>query len=395
MKTLNLFYCTLVLGVFLTSGCENEENATELPDKILTVEQEESILLNFGDFNSFIQTFKLGQEYATESYSVAQLPLDNKEFTNFLNELDIELPVVLGDIFSVVLFTDKISEFDPTSDANTQALCLYYLKDGLANLSFYRKQNNRFNSDPVLTAGTQGAISSTLKYLLHHQTSTKDNPGYLVILNYEYDLSNIKWQFESIGLYADEARRKAYKGLITTRGKPCDCPVVEPPPNCHFNYQTCDYTFDDDCRAGQTEFAGNLVSNMGSDTVWTAHDTILHFSLRDNVLVSLDKGYSVVNLYYHLNAMMTAQNIHPSLSIKLRTTRLLYFMHTPIYKLVNHQSYANDIFLTNQNAGIFLDLLDDYRALSSTAAWTGSIDEVKGYVDECKGQTIGYIINNF
>lgn len=149
--------------------------------------------------------------------------------------------------------------------------------------------------------------------------------------------------------------------------------IYRDPPNCPSSaYQTY-------LKYNDTTFT---ISELDS----AYNDSIL-YDFRDNHLYESHFGRKYVEYYYHLGYFFNNQ-ISVPLSLKIETTWVLFEFHQAIIKIRNPLIYGNQLVINNSLKIDLLNLIVDYKALSSDVHYNAIWDDINYDVNYLASKTV-------
>lgn len=131
---------------------------------------------------------------------------------------------------------------------------------------------------------------------------------------------------------------------------------------------------------------------MSTDSVYMAYDTSFQYSYRDDFLMNSAFGNKYIQYYYDLSEFLADESV--SIALMLETADLLIDLNHNLEMLIDTTGYSNSIVVDSAMNTSLVDLLIDYRNISSNKEYVDVINDIIYDVNTYSNKTVDYIITD-
>lgn len=382
--------------VFLSCTKEIDDNkcncnSGKIGESNLTIDLENNIYSLEGIASKYVYN-------GNENIAIA-ITKGNDSFNNLISSFSYTRTIDTG--IAMYLYCNKLlNSGDTIFDEDIAGLSTYNVVNNKLFHNVYQKQNNDYNI--IYSYETDCKNLQQIKFILNYKLTNGDNVSYVSIIpnNIEsFTLNNPCDEFRMIEPDFCYFSLTTSKSTLESSPGPggCNCGGVcslMANMKCVESFLFPGEYFCDHCGCAADNQVFTLIDKeaMSSDSVYMAYDTTLQYDLRDEFFVNSEIGVKYTNYYYGISEFLGKESVPVSLMIE--TAEFLIDFNPKLEMLLDTTGNSNTIFLNSSMKTRLIDIIDDYKALSSNQDYINALNDIKPDINTYSNKSLSYILSN-
>ncbi|MBL7113042.1 MAG: hypothetical protein ISS19_13975 [Bacteroidales bacterium] len=340
-------------------------------------------------------------ENTENRYQYSRSYLDYVEFGRMFSEIHTVEDQI--SIVALIIYYKSLCEpMDTLINTDIIGYSIYYLKDSKLFHNVFLSVGTKGSYVEKFNYETNAVKSTQLSFILNYVSTFEGDKGYIIIFPNSilpFTLPNPRDEFmvieQNYSCYIIPTQLKSSSSIveIVPGAVNCggECPIMQNneciaspfPGDPDFCFYFC-----------ATDIQSKAVSDsnaLSQDSIRLAYDTTLQYSLRDDFMVEYYIGQKYIN-YYHALSSFLGEN-SPSISLMVKTARLLIDFNSLFEMLLDPEEYFDDIWLTETLADELTDLIMDYKAISNNRDYQDILDDIIDDIELYEDMTLGDLLD--
>jgi len=302
----------------------------------------------------------------------------------------------------IIYYKSLCEQLDTLTNSDIIGYSIYYLEASKLFHNVFLSDGSKRSYVEKFRYETNAVKSTQLSFILNCVSTFEGDKGYIIIYPNSipsFTLQNPRDEFmvieQNYSCYIIPTSSKSSSGIveIVPGAVNCggECAIMQ-------NYECIASPFPGDpdfCfHFCATDIQSKAISDsnaLSQDSIRLAYDTTLQYSLRDDFMLEYYIGQKYIN-YYHALSSFLGEN-SPSISLMVKTARLLIDFNSLFEMLLDPDEYLDNIWLTETLADRLIDLITDYKAISNNRDYQEILDDIIADIELYENMTLGDLLD--
>lgn len=426
MKIKKLFAAILLLFICsssLLTACRKSDECKSC--KVASPDFAKSLNVAIGNHPQQLSNVQVWRKNNNTPFEFADERLTDEAYSL----IDGEIKMLTGSnqdaVLTVLYLNRELSQISDITPALIKGISRFYPDANMLQHEFYTQTGDQLIKDRYLSVHSN-AISMGAIYEINSSIAKSDKSSIIIIdrrKGIDYKIRNnvdilrkiavkystIKDHFESNTRTQEQPANEAEIFLYTSKIMPdagrCggDCPV-QANTFCSRDLGTM-YPVTYKCYKESSSGGGGggtcstqanrtqlLEANaMQPDSVYTAHNDSLHYSIRD-LFNSSEFGKKYISYYYYFSEVYQS---NVNLITAIKTARVLFSFNGQLNKLLRPSEFGAEVFLTSDMKTLIIALINDYKRIYNDAYNDVFLNDIINNLNTYENKTVNEILTLF
>jgi hypothetical protein len=400
------FFQILVMLILLVSACSQKSTECLTCNEAPSTEALITMNLFSDSSNSLLFPVKYWQSDVEKEkhnfFASAVKKVDQNVLQKGVEYLKSQnMPVADDEKIAIIIFYVDvfISKNTNISKNNIKAVSVYSLNNNILQHKIFRKVETSFSEIKEKRGNFNSFSMSYANDFLNEEIIPTNTPkSQITVMGMEFvnflknrkkniDISSISDYYNRSYIESGVTFMSAGKGCGVSKG--CESEV---------KYTNCEgavdyFTFELEFRCNPKECAAGRMSEtlQENGSTFSPINFNLMYQFRDEFLSQYNGTKKYINQYYHFSSFLSDKM---NLQVIIKTINTLQNFYPVMEILLDSNNNANSIVINESLKNQLLDLINDYKGLSTDSDYRQALDDLVVDVNHYSNRTVSYIVTS-